>query len=214
MKIRFLTTCFLTVSLFLTSCSSVTPGFSAETPDELKTMRQARLTYGVGGALLGAGAAYLLSHNKSSEERRRNTIAGGLAGAVGGTLFGQKQGAKTVGKKRSAKASEAYLRQQISKSRKFNSALASYNRRLTREIAQLRRTKNKRQLSRSRSQSRTALSQAKSQLKNTRRFNSDPANSNGRSRMKSNEVALKAHISRLEQRRKDLDNISGLSKAS
>lgn len=192
-------------SLLLSSCAT---SFMADTPDELKTMREARLTYGIGGALVGAGAAYALSGGKSSKEKNRNAILGGLAGGLIGDAIGQGEGTRTIKDKREAKATEAQLKADIDKSEKFNSALSSYNSRLSREINELRKSKDSKKLRTSKSQSKTALRQANSQLSATEKYIADPANSNGKSRMQSKERALKRHIAKLEQNQRELEKIA------
>lgn len=213
MKMKLVTTLAVITSLVLSSCSSTSSGFAANTPDELKTMKQSRLAHGAGGALLGAGLGYLLTKNQSSSQRLTGILGGAAAGGFLGDMLGQKKGQQRVGQKRVAKATEAQLKTAIGQADKFNGALTKYNSRLSREIVQLRKTPNKKEVSVSLKHANTATKQAREQLKATQQFLADPANSAGKSRMQNRENTLKKNINKLEKNRSELTKLSKLSKA-
>mgnify|MGYP003637273624 CR=1 FL=1 len=133
MKIRIVALALIP-ALFLSSCQTTN---IAETPDELKTMRQAKITWAGAGAISGAavGAGIAALSGGSSTAIRNAAIGGGIAGLVAGHQVGTQKGTQTVEKKRSYTATEDYLAGQISNAQKFNSALVSYNSKLRGQIA-------------------------------------------------------------------------------
>lgn len=131
-----------TLSAVVFSSCAVTD-IQTNTPDEVKTMQQARVTHSAIGAIVGASAVYGVAKlsGKSDKQAKRMAVAGGVLGLIGGDQMGQRKGARVVREKRRFAYTERQLNAKISKAKTFNTSLAKFNSRIRREISLLKQTR-------------------------------------------------------------------------
>lgn len=196
---KFLKSKCLTLAIASGLCASCanTSDLLVSTPDEVKTMRQARAAYSAGGALVGGAAGYLIG--QKSDNQLAGGLMGGLAGAAIGDALGQKAGENKVQAKRTAKATEEQLLNDIAAAQKFNAAARSYNSRLRSEITSLRTSKSETDQKRMVAQANMAMQEYNSQIETLDQYIANPANSGGASRMRSQRTNLQSSKSELER---------------
>ncbi|HSP42741.1 MAG TPA: hypothetical protein VLO11_07725 [Luteolibacter sp.] len=197
MKIKSIRTIALAVICIMAASCANSGSLLVSTPDEVKTMRQARAAYSAGGALVGGAAGYLIG--KKSDNHLMGGIMGGLAGAAIGDALGQKAGEDKIQAKRTAKATEEQLVSDIAAAQKFNTAARSYNSRLRNEIAELRKSKSESEQNRMVAQANMAMKEYDSQIETLDQYIANPANSGGASRMRSQRGSLQNSKSELER---------------
>lgn len=208
------TALLLLLLIGMTGCVTTSP-LALETQDELRTMREAKLAYTIGGALVGAaiGGGIAAATGADDDDIVKSAVGGGLLGGLGGYGLGTRKGEDKVYEKRQAKASEAYLRQEIAKARKYNGALVSYNRKLRNEIASLKRNYNAQNARYAKRQSTKLVKEVDGQIANRQRFLSDPANSAGKSRMNSTKSQLQSERNKLASMVNTLEALEATHKA-
>jgi len=148
--------------------------------DDLKTMRQAKMVWTVGGAAKGAvlggffGAMGAVLSGGDSDAIRQQAIAGAIGGGVVGGMAGRQQGEvagrQTVAKKHQARRTEADLSQEMASAQKFNDSVTKVNAKLR---AQLSRAKDRSGRKTMKKNIDNALAQVDDQIKSMTGFIND-----------------------------------------
>lgn len=113
--------------------------------DDLKTMRQAKLVWTVGGAVKGAfwgallegGMAALRGGGRDAVKNAaiHGGVTGGAVGAAEGSRTGGIKGAETVAMKKQARHTEAELMEKINQAQTFNMSVATVNAKLRQKLS-------------------------------------------------------------------------------
>ncbi len=200
------------VALIQSGCQ--TTNVVAETPDELKTMRQAKITWTAGGAAAGAavGAGIAALRGGSTRSIVNSGLAGALAGGAIGHTYGAQQGGQTIEKKRGYHASEQELAQQISKAQTFNNALISYNNKLSRQIAAAKASSDSGAIRGHRKTASTVLAEVNSELGTRQRLLEAAVDGPSKNTLTEKKNALATQRNELQQHIAELQQLEQTTK--
>ncbi len=158
--------------------------------DDLKTMRQAKLVWTVGGAAKGAffgallegGVAALRGGGRDAVKSAtiHGAVTGGTVGAAEGSRIGQQKGAEVVTMKHQARRTEAELAQAINQAQNFNQNVAVVNAKLRKKLGMVADKRIRKSILADASNS---LGQIDDQIKKLENFVGDEAASSKRSEM-------------------------------
>lgn len=107
--------------------------------NEKRTINQAQAAWGIGGAIIGAGAGLLLAKltDMNDAQTTATVLTTGALGYGVGRNTGQKKGVIAVQQKRGVKMEKTRLDKLIADARGYNQQAAKYNADLSRQIGVL-----------------------------------------------------------------------------